>query len=288
MKKNILIPILLLSSVILTCSSQAFTLASKQEILQDAIQLSPSSLRLYLQTKSDVLKTALDRQNKYFAIYKLDRALWEVRIIGHFEVLVNRLAGNRADHNTLIHFAHLVEATCNFIQFSWKDASARGFACPKRVVFDGYDRIDDPEIRIDEINGEVGSRNTYSGGNVYYDRLYVLAVNTIIDLWSTVWEISGHEITFDSGKSVVVHEETQFEPLYSRGELKRLPYRSGRKATSTEDYDDYDEDEYDDYDDYDDGYDWYHEATSSGEPHQSDHEYDFDQIQSGDHFDQIQ
>jgi hypothetical protein len=193
--------------------AQAFTIGTKHQILEDAINLSPASLKEYLEPKHDQLATAVYQQNKIFHRYKLNRQMWKKNIIGNFNTLRERLRDKKDEYNTFIHFANLLDASCNYIQYGNESQAIRAstFFCPSRVTYDGYQRIEDVDAFILEIDKAINWRSECTHDDPCYNEQYILAVNTILDLWVTAWELSGYDVSSQDQNAFLVHDKTEFD-----------------------------------------------------------------------------
>ncbi len=124
-------------------SASAFTINTRLKILEDAIQLSPSQLKEYLKSHEAALIKHTKNLNR-IENFDDSKYVWSKIVISHYTTLSHRLRKSPNDFNTYIHFVHLTDALCKFIEYNkWDTIYYHNFQCPDRIDFDGYQKVTD-------------------------------------------------------------------------------------------------------------------------------------------------
>lgn len=185
---KIFVLFLLFGVIFFPDSSFAFKSITRDQLIYDAIELSPEGLQRYLRENLHIVSAGIHfaerHQRRSYSIDPYDTE----RI---YKQLVNDLKRNKGDEfNT----AHAFGVIACFIAETVSPDNYKTplHLIPKNVSYDGFQEVGDVKSNIDFliVNYRIPYRHKMTTETT--ELLYNVAVNEIVDYWITAWQSSGH------------------------------------------------------------------------------------------------
>jgi hypothetical protein len=208
MMKKLSIGLICLLSIFFFISAPAsgFKLETRQAILGDAIRFCPAELKAYLELNRDIVTEGMLFADR-IPVVKMDP--FETKDI--YSDLVERMKnGRNNEFNTVISFGVLAcfiaESICPGPFYTSYDM------VPASVSYDGFNEVGD----IDSHTADMVEtyRRPYKEDKriEVVSVLYQVAVNEIVDFWTSAWKAGGHGISnlCDAGTEIKHGPEAHF------------------------------------------------------------------------------
>jgi hypothetical protein len=202
---NIFVLSLFVGLIFYPGNSFAFKSITRDQLIYDAIEFCPSELQAYLRDNlHDVLSGAHFAEIHQRRSYAIDP--YETESI--FNRLIHDLKNGKSnEYNT----AHSFGVLACFIA---ETISPDNFKTPQHLIpddvkYDGYQQVGEVRPHISSLveSYRIPCRNVWDKDLT--ERLYNIAVNEIVDYWTSVWEKSG----FQAGTPVSAGQKISHQNL---------------------------------------------------------------------------
>ena len=202
---NIFVFLMLFGLIFSPASSFAFKSITRGQIIHDAIQFCPSELQQYLLANLDSVSAG-----SHFAEYHRRRSYsidpYETESI--YNYLVKDLKeGKVNEYNT----AHAFGVIACFIAETISPDNFRTpqLLIPDEVKYDGFQEIGDVKSNITSLLENYRIPCQHKWDKDLTEELYNVAVNEIVDYWTSAWEKSGYQ----AGTPAVAGKEISHQNL---------------------------------------------------------------------------
>lgn len=200
---NILFISMLFGLMLFPQSTLAFKSITRDQLIYDAIEFCPSELQKYLRNNLDIVAAG----NHFADIHKRrSYAIEPYEIENIYHHLINDLKEGRPDeYNT----AHAFGVMACFIA---ETISPDNFKTPQHLIpddvkFDGYQEIGDVKSHIAGLieNYRIPCRKRWN--KEITETLYNVAVNQIVDYWTSAWQQSGFQAGTPAGNGTTISHQ---------------------------------------------------------------------------------
>ncbi len=197
--KSVLFVILVM--ILLPDNCLAFNDEVRCQMFKDAISFCPTQLKSYLTDNFELVHDGIhfaDRNKHALSSIRPD----DTKVL--YDATVRDLrAGKLNDEHTIHRFGVLA---CFIAETIYPDNSkASSSLVPKKVAYDGFHEVANVDSNISRLVAKYRKPYRHSRNKKVRDYLYYVAVNEIVDHWTSAWKAGGKEpgILSPQGKKIV-------------------------------------------------------------------------------------
>lgn len=187
-------------------SALGFKLETRKAILEDAIHFCPAELKTYLEVNRNIVIEGMLFADRMPPV-KIDP--FETEAI--YSDLVEKMKSGRSNEfNTVISFGVLAcfiaESICPGTIYS------SNHMIPISVLYDGFNEVADIRSHTDKILETYRKPCKKDRRTEVVSFLYQVAVNEIVDFWTSAWKAGGHSISnlCNTGTEIKHEREAHF------------------------------------------------------------------------------